>query len=59
VALDHPIHPDYVAFHFIRLPPPPMNNPFPIEDWKHEVANDDTVLGYEEWREHKTEEFSL
>jgi hypothetical protein len=41
------------------MPQPSMNNPFPIEDWKYEVANDDTVLGYEEWREHKTEEFSL
>lgn len=27
-----------------------------IEDWKHEVANDETLLGYEEWLEHKAEE---
>lgn len=27
-----------------------------IEDWKHEVANDETTLGYEEWLEHKREE---
>lgn len=26
-----------------------------LEDWKHEVANDDTKLGYEEWLEHKLE----
>ena len=36
-----------------------MNNPFPIEDWKHEVANGDTVLGYTEWCEHKAAEFIL
>ena len=29
------------------------NDPYPIEDWKYEVANGDTVLGYEEWKEHK------
>jgi len=22
---------------------------YPIEDWKYEVANGDTKLGYEEW----------
>lgn len=21
----------------------------PVEDWKNEVANDDTLLGYHEW----------
>lgn len=29
------------------------NGPYPIEDWQYEVANGDTVLGYEEWKSHK------
>ena len=29
---------------------------FPKDDWKYEVANDDTVLGYSEWVEHKIED---
>lgn len=24
---------------------------YPLDDWKHEVANDDTRLGYMEWIE--------
>lgn len=28
---------------------------YPKEDWKYEVANDDTVLGYSEWVEHRIE----
>ena len=24
-------------------------------DWKYEVASDDTLLGFEEWREHRKE----
>jgi len=28
---------------------------FPIEDWKYEVANGDTVLGYEDWLKHQEE----
>jgi acetyl-CoA acetyltransferase len=28
---------------------------FPVEDWKYEVANDDTILGYAEWNQHKLE----
>jgi hypothetical protein len=31
------------------------SNPFPIEDWRYEVANGDTLLGYEEWVAHKRE----
>jgi hypothetical protein len=27
----------------------------PEEDWQHEVANGDTRLGYQEWREHQIE----
>ena len=27
----------------------------PESDWRYEVANGDTLLGYEEWREHKRE----
>lgn len=27
-----------------------------IGDWKYEVSNDDTRLGYDEWVEHKREE---
>lgn len=26
---------------------------FTKEDWRHEVANDDTILGYQEWVEHQ------
>lgn len=29
---------------------------FPTEDWKHEVVNGDTRLGYSEWVEHKMED---
>jgi len=32
------------------------NSRFPIEDWKYEVANDDTRLGYEAWLEARCEE---
>lgn len=28
---------------------------FPAEDWRYEVANGDTSLGYKEWLEHKRE----
>ena len=28
---------------------------YPKVDWQYEVANDDTVLGYAEWVEHKVE----
>lgn len=31
------------------------NNRFPLEDWRYEVANGDTYLGYTEWLEHKIE----
>lgn len=31
---------------------------YPIEDWKYEVANNDTKLGYKEWLEHKIEDSS-
>jgi hypothetical protein len=27
----------------------------PVEDWKDEVANDDTRLGYQEWVENRLE----
>ena len=27
----------------------------PIEDWRYEVSNGDTRLGYEEWRAHRLE----
>lgn len=27
------------------------NNEYPIEDWKYEVANNDTRRGYHEWIE--------
>ena len=30
-------------------------NRHPVSDWKHEVANGDTVLGYEEWLLHCVE----
>lgn len=26
---------------------------FPVEDWKYEVANDDTRLGYLDWVKHQ------
>ncbi len=29
---------------------------FPVRDWKYEVANDDTRLGYHEWVARKREE---
>lgn len=25
------------------------------QDWQYEVANGDTVLGFEEWKEHRKE----
>lgn len=28
---------------------------YPMSDWRHEVANEDTVLGYVAWVEHKYE----
>lgn len=30
-------------------------DPYPITDWRYEVANGDTTLGYREWCEHKLE----
>uniref|UniRef100_A0A6M3LT21 Uncharacterized protein n=1 Tax=viral metagenome TaxID=1070528 RepID=A0A6M3LT21_9ZZZZ len=33
------------------------NHPdFPVEDWMHEVSNDDTRLGYWEWVRAKIEQ---
>jgi hypothetical protein len=29
---------------------------YPVADWKHEIANDDTRLGYWDWVEHRLEE---
>ena len=26
---------------------------YPVSDWKYEVSNDDTRLGYADWAEHK------
>lgn len=26
---------------------------FPVEDWKYEVENNDTRLGYKEWLKHR------
>ena len=32
------------------------NDPeFPVSDWQYEVANDDTRLGYREWRDNMKE----
>jgi len=32
------------------------NHPdYPIEDWRHEVADDNTRLGYHEWVDHQRE----
>jgi hypothetical protein len=28
---------------------------FPVADWRYEIANDDTRLGYREWVEHQRE----
>lgn len=28
---------------------------YPVSDWKYEVANGDTLLGYAEWVEHQKE----
>lgn len=33
----------------------PTNPAFPPEDWRYEVANGDTELGYHDWVEHKLE----
>lgn len=30
---------------------------YPKSDWRHEVANDDTLLGYWEWVEHQIESY--
>ena len=32
-----------------------LKEKFPKEDWKYEVMNEDTVLGYWEWISHKIE----
>lgn len=32
-----------------------MFDKYPIENWRYEVANGDTVLGFAEWIEHKKE----
>ena len=37
-----------------NMAPPEDDNDF-LDDWKQAVANDDTVLGYEEWLEHMKE----
>jgi len=28
---------------------------YTVEDWRYEVQNEDTCLGYEEWRQHRME----
>lgn len=33
----------------------PEDPRYPFADWKYEVANDDTVLGYTEWVLHQHE----
>ncbi len=33
----------------------PDEEVFPLEDWRYEVANGDTRLGYSEWAAHKAE----
>jgi predicted Zn-ribbon and HTH transcriptional regulator len=33
----------------------PDDDRFPIEEWRVEAGNGDTVLGYDEWRAHKIE----
>ena len=38
-----------VASHWISDPD------YPVEDWKYEVSNDDTRLGYAEWVKHQKE----
>lgn len=35
------------------------NHQFPKEDWKLEVANGDTSLGYSEWVMHKVEAYDV
>lgn len=35
--------------------PKQSENKYPIEDWKYEVLNGDTKLGYADWVEHKKE----
>jgi len=32
-----------------------IESEFPIEDWKYQVANGDTILGLKDWREHMYE----
>jgi len=29
---------------------------YPESDWRYEVANGDTLLGYEEWLDHRDED---
>ena len=41
-----------------NMAPPEDDNDF-LDDWKQAVANDDTVLGYEEWLEHQKEEAAM
>jgi len=36
-----------------------MSNEYTKEDWRYEVANDDTVLGYAEWVQHRKESHGL
>ena len=30
-----------------------INQRFPIEDWRFEVVNGDTLLGFREWQQHR------
>lgn len=34
---------------------PPEHKKYTVEDWKYEVCNGDTRLGYREWVEHRME----
>ncbi len=46
---------DWIEEDWIVEVGPKLEERFPMSDWRYEVANGDTRLGYEDWLEHKVE----
>lgn len=49
----------YALDPFGGITKPSVEELFPVEDWRHEVMNGDTKLGYAEWVQHRAEAESL
>lgn len=52
LKLDHPLNQE--RYRITELNPKPEEL-YTVSDWKSEVENDDTVLGYAEWVQHQVE----